>query len=427
MSSEKPPSPSKQGAPDTDFRALVEDAVQGVLIHRNFRPLYANQSCARLFGFASCADFTAQPILRPLIPPENWPRVETNYHALIRGENVPPVGRERLLTRDGEEIWVYVTQRAIRWQGAPAVQITLLDVSHQARAEQHLAAAEQRLRAILEVLPYPVLIARQDDEQVLFVNRKACLLFAQSAGQILRMKLGDFFAAEDERKNFTRMLGKIRDVHEMETQLRTLADHDFTAEVAAIALDFGGQPAVVVALNDITERKRLEAELFHQASTDALTGVNNRRYFLIKGEQELRRVRRFGRDLAVMMLDIDHFKTINDTYGHAVGDVVIQEVMKCCREDLRQTDILGRLGGEEFAVLMPETSLRAAIDTAERLRAHIAGRRISVDGQTLSCTVSIGLAQFHADDAAMEPLLNRADQALYTAKRGGRNQVKSIA
>jgi diguanylate cyclase (GGDEF)-like protein len=206
--------------------------------------------------------------------------------------------------------------------------------------------------------------------------------------------------------------------------MRTARGREFTAELAAIAMGYGGTPAVMVALNDISQRKQLEAELLHQANTDSLTGVSNRRYFLAQAEQEMRRSRRFARPLSVMMIDLDYFKKINDTHGHGVGDAVLQGTVKRALESLRQSDQLGRLGGEEFAVILPETALAAAFDVAERLRQHLAERPLIAEREAIACTVSVGVAQLNAHDPGIDDLFNRADAALYKAKNGGRNRVE---
>jgi diguanylate cyclase (GGDEF)-like protein len=125
-----------------------------------------------------------------------------------------------------------------------------------------------------------------------------------------------------------------------------------------------------------------------------------------------------------MMIDIDLFKPINDTFGHAAGDVVIQGIVKRALESLRQSDSIGRIGGEEFAVVLPETPLAAAFDVAERLRAHIQDKPIVAGHVAVACTVSIGVAQLSPQDSGIEDLLHRADTALYAAKKGGRNRVE---
>jgi diguanylate cyclase (GGDEF)-like protein/PAS domain S-box-containing protein len=314
--------------------------------------------------------------------------------------------------------------RVVDWQGSPAIMLTALDITQQVDIEHDLLKSEQRLRAVLEILPYPIYVARRSDGQILFVNRKTCLLFQQSAGQFLRMKSPDFFVEAKDRENLNNLLDSVADIRDVEVRMRTAQGRVFTAELAAITLDYGGAPAVLVALNDISQRKEMEAELFRQASTDSLTGISNRRYFENQAEQEMRRARRFARDMTVMMIDIDHFKPINDQHGHAVGDAVIQGVVKRALESLRQSDSIGRIGGEEFAVLLPETSLMAAYDVADRLRMHMQERPIIAGHTAITCTVSIGIAQLSAHDGGIEDLMHRADTALYIAKNGGRNRVE---
>ena len=310
------------------------------------------------------------------------------------------------------------------------MQTNAFDISGQMAIEHALLENEQHLRAMLEVLPYPIYITRHHDGQLLFVNRKTCLLFQKSAGQLLRGKSIDFFVDAQEREDLSRLLHKLGDIREVEIKMKNAHGKEFTAEIAAILMDYGGQRAVLVALNDISERKRLEAELFHEASTDSLTGVSNRRYFITQAEQELRRARRFQRNLSVMMLDLDHFKKVNDEYGHAAGDAVLQSFAKNALEGLRQSDFMGRLGGEEFALLMPETGLADATEVANRLRQRVVERPIITGADTprraaIDCTVSIGVATLMPQDGSIDDLLHRADQALYKAKNNGRNRVET--
>ncbi len=410
-----------------DFRDLVENAVEGVLVHRNFRPLYANQAISELFGYAKPKEILALPILRSLFPDDCWPRMEQDYDDLIRGLRPSFVSRARGLRKDGREIWIALTQRAIDWHGAPAVAVTAFDISAQMAVEHALLQNEQHLRSILEILPQPIYIARSFDGQLLYVNRKTCLLFQQRASQLLHGKAGEFFVEPKERDDLAQLFATLHDIRDVEVRMKNPHGREFIVEMAAIAVEFGGDPAILVALNDISHRKQMESELFFQASTDSLTGIANRRHFLAQAEQEMRRSRRFARDMAVMMIDIDHFKAINDQNGHAVGDAVLQALVKRALESLRQSDILGRLGGEEFAVILPETNLAAATASAERLRQHIAKRSLIAEHNAIACTVSIGVAQLHAGDSTIDDLLNRADEALYRAKNEGRNRVETAA
>ncbi len=165
------------------------------------------------------------------------------------------------------------------------------------------------------------------------------------------------------------------------------------------------------------------AELTRLATTDSLTGIANRRHFIERGRQELERATRYRQPLAILLLDIDHFKQVNDNFGHPAGDKLLQLVAHACQSSARHVDFAGRLGGEEFALLMPETGAIAAHLAAERLRRAIAGIAPAQSGVLLPVTASFGVASLNAHDTSLDTLLARADAALYRAKNGGRNRV----
>ncbi|MES2322001.1 MAG: CHASE domain-containing protein [Pseudomonadota bacterium] len=183
---------------------------------------------------------------------------------------------------------------------------------------------------------------------------------------------------------------------------------------------------VIVSTVDITERKRMDAELLVLATTDFLTGLPNRREFMARLDDELARVQRNVADCAaVLMLDIDHFKEVNDRYGHASGDAVLRHLAGLMSAGQCKIDTLGRVGGEEFAVLLPGASADAAAAYAERLRQSVADCPLSSEGQEIAVTVSIGIAGIYARDMSADAALKRADKALYRAKQAGRNRVDS--
>lgn len=171
---------------------------------------------------------------------------------------------------------------------------------------------------------------------------------------------------------------------------------------------------------EVERREKLENELRQLATTDSLTGACNRRHFLELAAKEVNRSRRYGRPLAVMLIDIDNFKRINDTLGHAAGDQVLTRLARILRRTLRKTDAFGRLGGDEFAVLAPELDEDGARQMAERLRE---GMEVTLPGADFPVTISIGVAAWSEPDDTIEPAMYRADQALYRSKQDGRNRV----
>jgi diguanylate cyclase (GGDEF)-like protein len=178
-------------------------------------------------------------------------------------------------------------------------------------------------------------------------------------------------------------------------------------------------------ITDITESERQQAELTRLATTDPLTGIANRRSFFTHAQREVERARRYGPPLGVFVLDLDHFKRVNDTYGHAVGDVVLQSVARNAVSQLRVTDIIARTGGEEFGALMPETPAEEVGGVAERMRKSIAGLLIDTAAGQLRVTASIGFSSLFDGEDRIDAALARADAALYRAKLGGRNRVES--
>lgn len=167
-----------------------------------------------------------------------------------------------------------------------------------------------------------------------------------------------------------------------------------------------------------------ELELRQLAFVDALTGAMTRRAFLAEGDKEVKRAQRHHRNLGCVMFDLDHFKSINDTHGHAAGDQVLARVIAACREGLRASDCIGRLGGEEFAVLLPETGVEAA-QVAEALRVKISSLIIAYASQIIPVSASFGVAVLSEQDTDFNGIIARADTALYEAKNGGRNKVVS--
>jgi diguanylate cyclase (GGDEF)-like protein len=207
--------------------------------------------------------------------------------------------------------------------------------------------------------------------------------------------------------------------------------HPLTLPASAIGeidLFYRSVERIATALSEIEDAHRqaraAQAELRRLASIDELTGVANRRWFTAMASRELERCRRFNHQLSLLMIDVDHFKKVNDTHGHAVGDEVLKAFTRVLEGNLRSVDLLGRLGGEEFAVMLPESDHSAATRTAERLRTSVESLIFPLaDGSNLNITTSVGIAILTGAGETLDSLLARADSALYTAKREGRNRV----
>ena len=174
---------------------------------------------------------------------------------------------------------------------------------------------------------------------------------------------------------------------------------------------------------EIERHNKLEAELRHLSDFDALSGLPNRRHFFEQADRELARCRRLVRPLSLILFDLDDFKSVNDTHGHAAGDAVIRAAGDLCGRIQRRHDFAARLGGDEFVVLLPETDLNSAAGVAERLRYELEHMPILASGDSFYVTVSLGVTEVCPETDDVETFLARADRALYSAKRGGRNRV----
>jgi diguanylate cyclase (GGDEF)-like protein len=202
------------------------------------------------------------------------------------------------------------------------------------------------------------------------------------------------------------------------TALRNRAEDDFAENDLGLMEEFAKQAAITLHNSELYEETK------YLATVDDLTLCLNRRYLFELGERELKRHRRLKHSLCALMFDLDHFKSINDTYGHAVGDEVLRVLAERAALQTREIDILGRYGGEEFALLLPETQLHEALEIAERLRLT-ALEPIHVSGLELCVSISVGVAEAR-EDVSLSHLLQRADAALYQAKRSGRNRVVTL-
>jgi len=225
-------------------------------------------------------------------------------------------------------------------------------------------------------------------------------------------------AAEEKIKEaLQRGKGKFEWIH------RRLDGSDFTVDVSTAAIMLDGKQALFIAWRDISERKQLEEDLKQLATKDDLTGITNRRHFLELASREVTRSIRLKHALALAVIDIDHFKPVNDTYGHAAGDHVIRNFTSVCEKHIREIDIFARFGGDEFILLLPETTSKQAYEVMERIRKTLLSQPIELEGKRVSITISSGISSLTSAEESLDQLLKRADQALYQAKETGRNRV----
>ena len=272
------------------------------------------------------------------------------------------------------------------------------------------------------------------DLRVQFLNRKVRTYFGVTAEQaaahptyldLIRNAphAGNHGVAPDQLEAFfAARVEAIRSATPAVRDAKTSDGRVVRVHVAATAS--GGRMANYCDITDLIRNAEMLEKL---ATVDSMTGLYNRRHFMVLSEAEWSRFQRYQRPLSLLMLDIDHFKSVNDRYGHAVGDETIISVAAACQNGKRNSDVAGRLGGEEFAILLPETDAAQAMVVAERIRESIAGQFLATHKVRFNVTASVGLAQASLGMSGIDALLREADAALYRAKEAGRNRVVAAA
>lgn len=323
--------------------------------------------------------------------------------------------------------WILVSEQLLP---GGFIATTATDISERRKFEQTIAAKNRVLEAVMQAVPDGLIVLDKDlrlvicNDQLFDVLQldKEAIVGEDNPGAAIRYTMakrgdygpGDIDALVKIRENY----GETRKPHRYKRQLAS----GKWIECRAHPIEGAGY---LVLYRDIDARKRAEDQMKLLATTDHLTGVANRRRFLEIAEQEFRRARRYNRPFSVVMLDVDQFKSVNDSYGHTVGDAALKKVAEICNDVIRESDRVGRFGGEEFVVLLPETSLVDANVLAERVRAALADAKVAYEDVLISITASLGVAVMTSVHRSIQDVIAEADAAMYAAKNAGRNRVIS--
>ena len=382
--------------------------------------LHVNDGFTRLFGFTA-----------PELVGQNGDRIWGPLTDLERAAWVRARMRERetalavqvLYKKDGTPLWTEVASTPVRHE-SDAVHhvVTFRDVTSRKQFEDALATEKRKLQTTLAAIADAVVTVLADG-RVEFVNAAAQELlgielmdaYGAPVGEVLRLLDGDANAidvlAHREGETVCRGFGHLR------TNSGTV---DVAYVASRIDADEGG---TVVVLRDVTAENRIAMRLSFEASHDPLTGLQNRRAFAERLEEAVRGARDSGEHHAVGFLDLDRFKVVNDRFGHAVGDRLLREIGHVMGRVVRGGDVLARIGGDEFALLLANCRIDDARRVAEKLRAAVDAYRIEHHGEVLDVGVSIGLAPIEADTPGAAQALADADAACYQAKSAGRNAI----
>jgi diguanylate cyclase (GGDEF)-like protein/PAS domain S-box-containing protein len=317
----------------------------------------------------------------------------------------------------------------LRGPPPPEAAQTLLALLHAQGEVARLSEREQLFSSLLDSVNAILWAFDWETRQVLYISTAYERIFGRPVSQVLAdyNEWRDSIYPDDleyAERSLAQVLlkGSVEDreyrILNADGQVRWLSDKCY------INQQHEGERVIIVGIaEDITEKKQLESELQRLATTDALTQSSNRRYFFECAQHAFDSARADGTPLAFLLLDIDDFKQINDSYGHPEGDQVLQRVADSGKAVLRRGDQFGRIGGEEFAAVFPGCTAKAAEHIAERLQREIQRLSFSHDGQEYTVTVSQGLTDLTDQDETLDALFARADEAMYRAKRQGKNQI----
>ncbi|OYD51497.1 sensor domain-containing diguanylate cyclase [Acidovorax kalamii] len=334
----------------------------------------------------------------------------------------------RIRTARGNLRMVLISSMATEWDGAPAVLMCGLDMTHQSEIEAQLRESEQNFRRLFDSLQ-DVYYRTNAQGVVQHVGPGVRRVLGYEPHEIEGRTAESYYPHSSDRDAFKAAILADGEVSDFPGQMVRRDGQVIDISISSHALyDHAGNFAGVEGIyRDVTQRKNLERELQRLATTDMLTGIANRRAFLETAESAYAHSCHSGEPLTLLMLDLDHFKAINDRYGHLEGDRALVAFAQAVKSQLRASDAVGRLGGEEFGVLLPLTTLAEGLEAAHRILQSVRALQLNDDtGQAYRITTSLGVGAFRQSDRSLRDMLDRADQALYLAKHRGRDQIASL-
>jgi len=290
-------------------------------------------------------------------------------------------------------------------------------------ARDELARSRESFETMFDASPVPLIVTRRDNGRISRINRAAARFIGEGLGRPHAETLIDFYANPTDRDRLLATVDRDGGVGEDEVDVRHADGTIRTVLVRAIAIDDAEGRLIIIGVVDITDRRAAEIGLERLATTDMLTGIPNRLHFFLTGTQMIDLCRQEGEPLSVMMVDLDHFKRINDSLGHKAGDDVLRAFSALASTIVGRRGTVARLGGEEFGVLLPRRHLAQAIRLGERLRMGVMALTVEGVPDDVEISVSIGVTELAEDEGALDAAMIRADKALYAAKRNGRNCV----
>ena len=297
-------------------------------------------------------------------------------------------------------------------------------VAQNERLQQMLRESEAQLRELIESAPLPLLIARAGDQRLIYGNERALQQFALSTDTLRGHSLGEFHVDPETRAALPAALSREGSVRDFEVHLKDLNGREFWLLLSAQPIRFAGETCLLIALANIDDRKRVHDAMRRRALHDQLTGLPNRAMFMEALERAVHKGQRRGSHISVLFIDLDRFKEVNDSLGHAAGDKLLLAVGERLTKAVRQSDMVARLAGDEFVVLLEEhKGPEEVMIVAQKVLAYLE-RPVLLEWREVQISGSIGIASFPEDGTDVQALVEHADTAMYQAKERGRNNFQ---
>lgn len=406
------------------YRSLCNASFEGLVISDNGVIIEANTVLSKLSGYpvSELIGMAVVDLFAQEVRDDVKAKIQAGYEKIYESVS---------LTKAGVTFPVEVQAREFLYENRRVRCAAVRDLSERYKVIDELRESENKFRAVVTGA-HDAIIMIDGHAKIVFWNKAAERIFQYSEKEMMGKNPHEIITPPASIEKFKeaypyfQKTGKGMAIgRSIELTALKKTGEEFPIELSLSAIQIKKKWCAIAVVRDITERKKMEAELRRLATTDVLTGVDNRRSFMEKAEHEIRRAQRYGTSFAMIIMDIDFFKSINDKYGHQTGDIVLQQMAQTVKSALRESDIFGRIGGEEFSIILMETEQKTARLTAERIRSLIEKLDINTGKATVRLTVSIGLTFFKEGDD-ISTLSKRSDKALYSAKRNGRNRVISL-